>query len=76
MESDDLFLTLDWDPSYLACIFDADFYDMSELWDAELVSGSLLLDMVEKSEIYSPLVEDISLDDNVLCHAVEEIESK
>ena len=31
---------------------------------------------VEKVEKYSPIVEDISLDDEVLCQAVEKIETE
>ena len=65
----------DWDPSYLRDIFEEDFYEFSDLWasnmsDCELVEG------VEKLEIYSPLVEDISMDDSYLCHAVEQIEKR
>ena len=35
MELDDIWLNLDWDPVYLASIFDVDFDDMSDLWRSE-----------------------------------------
>ena len=68
-------LNKDWDPSYLGLLFNKDFFDFKELWqsnvnDAELVHES------NKVERYSPITEDISLDDEVLCNAVEEIEHK
>ena len=34
------------------------------------------MDCVSKSGIYSPLVEEISLDDDVLCNAVTKIEAE
>ena len=33
MEDNNLFENLDWDPCYLARIFDTDFNNMSELWN-------------------------------------------
>ena len=68
----------DWDPSYLSMLFSEDFNDFSELWnsnvsDMELVSQ---VDNVDKVEPYCPIVEDISLEDEVLCSAVERIEEE
>ena len=40
------------------------------------VSDSTLLDMAAKIDIYSPEVEDISLEDEELHAAVEKIESE
>ena len=65
----------DWDHSYLCQIFDQDFHDFTKLWklnnmDSELVSES------DKLEKYCPIMEDISLDDEVLCSAVESIEQE
>ena len=76
MESDDIFINLDWDPSYLASIFDADFYDMSDLWDVDYVGDNQLLEYAERRDIYCPMVEEISIEDEVLCKAVEQIESQ
>ena len=64
-----------WDPGYLYEICQQDFYQFEELWgmnpnDMELVKE------VEKVESYCPIVEDISLDDEVLCSAVTDIEEK
>ena len=77
---DDLFLNLDWDPVYLVYLFREDFDDIDYLWNFEIVSDFELLKMSEISdcvqEKYSPCVEDISLDDNVLCDAVDRIESE
>ena len=63
----------DWDLSYLQVLFSEDFYEFDDLWlsnmsDYELVKG------IEKLDIYSPIVEDISLDDDQLVEAVEQIE--
>ena len=76
MDKDAIFLNLDWDPCYLASIFDMDFNDMSVLWNCEGVSDSVIMNLPETSGIYCPLVEDISLDDNDLHDAVEKIESE
>ena len=77
---DDLFLNLDWDPVYLAYLFRQEFDDIDYLWKFEIVSGFELLKMSEISdcvqEKYSPCVEDISLDDDFLCDAVDRIESE
>ena len=75
MEFEDLSCNLDWDPSYLLLIFDQDFYDMSELWNASssISDSDILKAMYQK---YSPIIEDISIDDDSLCEAVEAIENQ
>ena len=65
----------DWDPSYLSDIVTQDFFDFNELWDNNVGNRQLVED-VEKLEKYCPIVEDISLEDNVLCEAVESIEKQ
>ena len=62
----------DWDPCYLSAILEGDFFDYSELW-SNYMEDCELLDSVNKLEAYCPIVEDISLDDNELCSAVEQI---
>ena len=63
---------------YLSIIFDVEFDDMSDLWDFDQSLKDLelveVMDHYEKSDKYVPLVEDISLDDEFLCDAVETIE--
>ena len=63
----------DRDPTYLASIFDTDFCDYSDLWETDMEDNELVK---VADEIYCPVVEDISLDDNELCSAVEKIESE
>ena len=63
----------DWDPSYLLDIFTEDFYNFDELWDNSLTDSDLVQG-VSKIEKYFPVVEDISMDDEELCKAVEQIE--
>ena len=65
----------DWDPGYLSFLFSEDFNDFSDLWSSNVSDGKLLKEM-DKVECYAPIVEDISLDDDILCHAVEKIESE
>ena len=65
----------DWDPNYLKEIFNEDFYDFTELWGTSVMDTELLKD-VEQVEKYCPVVEDISLDDDTLCSAVENIEKE
>ena len=70
--ADRVFVTnLDWDPQYLMECVTQDFYDFTEHWqnclsDKELIDG----------ERYCLLVEDISLDDDTLYEAVEQIEQE
>ena len=71
----DFLLNRDWDPAYLEFIFARDFNDNTDLWDKSM-SDLELLDVVNTVERYSPIVEDISLDDEVLCSAVEQIETE
>ena len=65
----------DWDPSYLLDIVSEDFYDFGDLWDSSICDSDLV-SSVENMEKYCPIVEDISVDDEFLCEAVEEIEKK
>ena len=65
----------DWDPSYLAEIFDSDFYDFSDMWSNEIEDVDLV-DSVNKLESYCPIVEDISMEDSELCQVVEQIEEE
>ena len=68
-------LNCDWYSVYLVSIFDVDFHDISNLWDNNMEDCELL-DVVTTIEKYSPVVEDISLEDDVLYSAVEQIESE
>ena len=74
MENDYLETNLDWDPSYLAQIFDVDLNDMSDLWSESDSSADTLL--VEEMDKYCPIVEDITIEDEVLCAAVENIKNE
>ena len=80
MEYVDLTSNLDWGPIYLAKIFDEDFFDMSELWKySSALTDSEMLNCIDgnfQREIYCPEVEDVSLDDEILWSAVEEIEEQ
>ena len=71
---DDLLTNLDWDPSYLSAIFDEEFNDMSDLWNCDSVSDVDLVCAMESLDRYCPVVEDISIEDDVLYDAVEQIE--
>ena len=74
--SDDvLWKNRDWDPSYLSQLFSEDFHDVSDLWNIN-VGDRELVQEANKVEKYSPIVEDISLDDESLCQAVENIEKE
>ena len=77
MELSDEFLwqNRDWDPSYLKDLMDTDFNDLSDLWSSN-VRDSELVSEVERVERYCPITEDISLDDDTLCHAVDTIEDQ
>ena len=71
--ADRMFLTnRDWDPCYLRDLVSQDFYEFRELWQSNVCDGEL----VKAADKYYPEVEDISLDDDTLCNAVEEIENK
>ena len=56
-------------------LVDCDFNDTSDLWVNEM-DDFQLLEIGNKLDKYVPIVEDISLDDEVLCSAVEQIESQ
>ena len=70
-----LFSNRDFDPVYLRGIFDDSFESCSELW-ANSVDDSVLVDAMENYERYCPVVEDISIEDEVLYSAVERIEEE
>ena len=72
-----LLMNKDWDPSYLSSIVSQDFFEFSKLWSGNInVTDSDLVTFAEKMEPYCPEVEDISLDDEILCTAVEKIEQE
>ena len=74
---EDLVNNCDWDPLYLWNIFESDFNDCSELWGNSMeVNDTELVKNVEKMECYVPIVEDISLEDEVLSEAVQKIEDE
>ena len=77
MELSDSLLCMnkDWDPVYLASICDVDFDDFTDLWVNEL-SDMELLEVDTSYHKYSPVVEDISIEDSELCLAVEQIEKE
>ena len=75
LRDDALMRNRDWDPSYLSMLFSKDFNDSSDLWQSS-VGDSELISHVEHVEKYVPNVEDISIEDNVLCEAVERIEEE
>ena len=65
----------DWDPSYLALLFSEEFDDYSSLWNSEVSDMDLVCE-TNKVEKYCPIVEDISMEDDVLCQEVEQIEKE
>ena len=65
----------DWDPSYLNEIFQEDFYDYCDMWSSDL-SDSAIVSHLENVEKYCPITEDITMDDDTLCSAVEQIEEE
>ena len=73
----------DWDPTYLYELFKEDFFDFEnmsvqdrELSDEELVSAVEVVESYRNCEKYSPIVEDIMMDDLELSAAVEKIEQE
>ena len=66
---------LDWDQNYLKILFDEEFYDFTDHWKSNVMDSDLVKE-TEVAECYCPVVEDISLDDNVLYNAVEHIEEE
>ena len=73
---ENLWVNRDWDPVYLSEIFDTDFNDFSDMWASSSVTDSEIIAEYEKVESYCPITEDISMDDNILCTAVEKIEEE
>ena len=74
--SDRYFVTnRDWDSCYLRELISEDFYEFKDLWQSNVGDVELVKE-VEKVDKYSPVVEDISLDDATLYNAVEEIENE
>ena len=63
---------MDWDPSYLSQSLSEDFFEFSDLW----VRNSLDMELFKEVEKYSPIVKDISMDDQTLCTAMEKIENE
>ena len=73
--ADRLFVTnCDWDPHYLRELVTQDFYDFTEHWNTSITDMELLVAEGPLSAKYLPVVEDISLDDDTLYEAVEQIE--
>ena len=71
----DLLSNRDWDPVYLCELFSEDFYEFKDLWKSN-VNDMDLVEHSEKVERYVPIVEDISVEDEVLCSAVDQIEKE
>ena len=65
----------DWDLSYMQQHFSDDFCDYSDLWKSNITDGELIQEC-QKMEKYSPIMEDISLDDDALYNAVQKIETE
>ena len=54
-------------------LFSDEFEDYSDMWKSNITDMELVNE-VNKMEFYCPIVEDISIEDNVLCTTVEKIE--
>ena len=65
-------LDKDWDPHYLGLLFSQNFHDFSNLLKSNMCDQDLL-HAVKTIERYNPMVENILLDDETLCEAVEDI---
>ena len=68
MEVSDSYLwnNRDWDLSYLSQIVTQDFFEFNELWsNSTTLNDVQLVEEVHKVEKYCPIVEDISLDDQL-----------
>ena len=75
MEDIELISNLDWDPDYLATIFDCEFEEMSALWnDSFSVSDSEILQAMDTK--YCPVIDDISISDDCLTSAIEAIKNE
>ena len=71
----DLLSNRDWDPVYLRELFTEDFYEFKDLWKSN-VNDMELVEHSQKVECYVPIVEDISVEDDVLCSAMDEVEKE
>ena len=65
----------DWDPVYQSELFAYDFYAFDELWNTDISDYEMIMEG-ERVEKYNPIVEDISLEDEELCCAVEKTEKE
>ena len=65
----------DWDPSYLSEIFNQDFYEFKDHWESNVCDDELVQES-NRVEHYCPITQDISLDDELLCQAVEKVEEE
>ena len=65
----------DWDPGYLRELLQSDFYDFNELWSSNVNDEELVLE-TNRVEKYCPIIEDITIEDDILCDAVEKIEEE
>ena len=75
LSDSELWINRDWDPVYLSELFTEEFEECTDLWSNDLTDVELLKG-VEIMEKYSPIVEDISIEDDVLCSAVARIEEE
>ena len=74
--TDQLFATnSDWDPCYLRELFSQDFYEFEDLWQSSILDMELI-QVDREVPRYSSEIEDISLDDDTLYEAVEQIEQE
>ena len=64
----------DWDPCYLRDLFSQDFCEFEDLWQSSISGMELIQADREVPPRYSPDIEDISLDDDTLYEAIEQIE--
>ena len=64
-----------WDPCYLRDLFQEEFYKFGDLWKSNVMDIELLEES-DRVERYCPIKEDISLDDDTLCKAVENVEDE
>ena len=75
--ADRVFITNhDWDPQYLREVLTEDFYEFADHWQNNILDMDLIEAERSGGAKYSPVVEDISLDDATLYEAVEQIEQE
>ena len=75
LSDDYLISNCDWDLNYLKEIFTEDFECFDSLWSSN-ISDMELLSNVQEIERYCPITEDITIEDDLLCAAVEKIEQE